>query len=174
GGAQHHARRQRVVKHDQENGEQEQRGGDCLASRRRCHGLGVRAHRDWCPSAATKWHYAICGLPSARTLTGIALWRGMPDTGSKSRSVLTRRLVLWRWAVSPPPGRPPRACAIEITPCGTSLDAAATASMKAWSDSIRTKQPASMPRRCRSRGCMNAALDGERWRSRGRGSPVAY
>src|SRR4030095_6266867 len=72
-------------------------------------------------SVATEWHYAICGWPSARTLTGIALWRGIPDTGSKLRSVLTKRLVLWRSVVSSPPGRPPRACAIEITPRGTAV-----------------------------------------------------
>ena len=56
------------------------------------------------------WQYGlrdevVRGQSAARrTLTGIALWRGMPEMGSKSRSVVTGRFVCavlsWRSAAS--------------------------------------------------------------------------
>src|SRR5439155_18051671 len=43
-----------------------------------------------CPGARAASSVGVSG----RTVTGMALWRGMPEMGSKSRSVLTRRPVV--------------------------------------------------------------------------------
>jgi len=58
----------------------------------------------------------------------MALWRGMPEMGSKSRSVLTRRPVVLPMVRTSPSrsGASPCACAIETTPGRTSTDASAT------------------------------------------------
>jgi hypothetical protein len=65
---------------------------------------------------------------SARTFSGMALCRGMPEIGSKSRSTETRRAVVLAIVRTCPSssGSPPRACAIETTPGRTSIVASAT------------------------------------------------
>jgi len=94
----------------------------------RAAGIGRRAGCTRCALHPPRQRIRVSSAAvSARTFTGIALWRGIPEIGSKSRSVVTSRLVALPMARTRPSssGTSPRACAIEITPGSTSVDASA-------------------------------------------------